>query len=157
MPEQDRLANVLGCWNWFDIRSGWAYGEAALIPSAKEPRRSARQAVHNDGHRPQAWFKHQCPLLIEAGMPGHLWSGRAATQPFGDNSRCMHRAWHGHSQRRSFERRFLHGTSTQTIPAKADVIRSRQQRHLRYCGQIGPVPNDSSHSRNPSALPCLPR
>lgn len=33
-PEQDRLANAQGCWNWFDIGSGRAYGEAALIMKA---------------------------------------------------------------------------------------------------------------------------
>lgn len=33
-PEQDRLANLQGCWNWFDTDSGRAYGEAALIMQA---------------------------------------------------------------------------------------------------------------------------
>ncbi|MBC7958149.1 MAG: PHB depolymerase family esterase [Cytophagales bacterium] len=33
-PEQDRLANGQGCWNWFDTSSGRAYGEAALIMKA---------------------------------------------------------------------------------------------------------------------------
>ena len=33
-PEQDRLANPKGCWNWFDTKSGRAYGEAALIMAA---------------------------------------------------------------------------------------------------------------------------
>lgn len=33
-PEQDRLANAQGCWNWFDTRNGRAYGEAALIMKA---------------------------------------------------------------------------------------------------------------------------
>ncbi|UCV05154.1 alpha/beta hydrolase family esterase [Dechloromonas denitrificans] len=33
-PEQDRLANGQGCWNWFDTTSGRAYGEAALIMQA---------------------------------------------------------------------------------------------------------------------------
>jgi poly(hydroxyalkanoate) depolymerase family esterase len=33
-PEQDRLANVNGCWNWFDTDSGRAYGEAGLIMKA---------------------------------------------------------------------------------------------------------------------------
>lgn len=33
-PEQDRIANVQGCWNWFDTRSGRAYGEAELIMNA---------------------------------------------------------------------------------------------------------------------------
>lgn len=35
-PEQDRLANRLGCWNWFDTKSGRAYGEAALVMAAVE-------------------------------------------------------------------------------------------------------------------------
>ncbi len=30
-PEQDRLANPQGCWNWFDTGSGRAQAEAALI------------------------------------------------------------------------------------------------------------------------------
>ncbi len=33
-PEQDRLANVQGCWNWFDTDSGRAYREADLILKA---------------------------------------------------------------------------------------------------------------------------
>ncbi len=33
-PEQDRLANAQGCWNWFDTGTGRAYGEAALIMKA---------------------------------------------------------------------------------------------------------------------------
>jgi poly(hydroxyalkanoate) depolymerase family esterase len=33
-PEQDRLANAQGCWNWFDTTSGRADAEAALIMSA---------------------------------------------------------------------------------------------------------------------------
>ena len=33
-PEQDRLANSQGCWNWFDTNAGRAYGEAALIMKA---------------------------------------------------------------------------------------------------------------------------
>jgi poly(hydroxyalkanoate) depolymerase family esterase len=33
-PEQDRLANGQGCWNWFETRTGRAYGEAALIMKA---------------------------------------------------------------------------------------------------------------------------
>ena len=35
-PEQDRLANSQGCWNWFDTASGRAHGEAALIMKAIE-------------------------------------------------------------------------------------------------------------------------
>jgi poly(hydroxyalkanoate) depolymerase family esterase len=35
-PEQDRLANGQGCWNWFDTRSGRAHGEAELIMRAIE-------------------------------------------------------------------------------------------------------------------------
>ncbi len=33
-PEQDRLANPQGCWNWFDTRSGRAQAEAATIMAA---------------------------------------------------------------------------------------------------------------------------
>ena len=33
-PEQDRLSNLRGCWNWFDTDSGRAYGEVALIMAA---------------------------------------------------------------------------------------------------------------------------
>jgi poly(hydroxyalkanoate) depolymerase family esterase len=33
-PEQDRLANAQGCWNWFDTRGGRALGEAQLIMKA---------------------------------------------------------------------------------------------------------------------------
>jgi poly(hydroxyalkanoate) depolymerase family esterase len=33
-PEQDRVANAQGCWNWFDTKSTRAYGEAALIMKA---------------------------------------------------------------------------------------------------------------------------
>jgi poly(hydroxyalkanoate) depolymerase family esterase len=33
-PEQDRLANVHGCWNWFDTDNGRAFAEAALIMKA---------------------------------------------------------------------------------------------------------------------------
>ncbi|HRQ57563.1 MAG TPA: PHB depolymerase family esterase [Azoarcus taiwanensis] len=33
-PEQDRLANPQGCWNWFDTSAGRAFGEVALIMKA---------------------------------------------------------------------------------------------------------------------------
>ena len=33
-PEQDRLANPQQCWNWYQIRSRRAYGEAAIIRAA---------------------------------------------------------------------------------------------------------------------------
>jgi poly(hydroxyalkanoate) depolymerase family esterase len=33
-PEQDRMANAHGCWNWFDTASGRAQSEAALIMNA---------------------------------------------------------------------------------------------------------------------------
>ncbi len=35
-PEQDRLANGHGCWNWHETRNGRAYTEAALIMQAVE-------------------------------------------------------------------------------------------------------------------------
>ena len=33
-PDQDRMANVNGCWNWFDTRNGRGHVEAALIMRA---------------------------------------------------------------------------------------------------------------------------
>lgn len=33
-PEQDRLANAQGCWNWFDTQNGRALAEAQLIMAA---------------------------------------------------------------------------------------------------------------------------
>ncbi|MDM0084247.1 PHB depolymerase family esterase [Variovorax sp. J31P179] len=33
-PEQDRLANAQGCWNWYDRRSGKADAEAATLMAA---------------------------------------------------------------------------------------------------------------------------
>lgn len=33
-PEQDRLANAHGCWNWFDTAGGRAHAEVALIMKA---------------------------------------------------------------------------------------------------------------------------
>lgn len=33
-PEQDRLSNLHGCWNWYDTRSGRAQGEADAIDAA---------------------------------------------------------------------------------------------------------------------------
>lgn len=33
-PEQDRLANMQGCWNWFDTANGRALGEAGLVMKA---------------------------------------------------------------------------------------------------------------------------
>ncbi len=35
-PEQPRLFNAQGCWNWFDTRSGRAFAEAAWIMRAVE-------------------------------------------------------------------------------------------------------------------------
>ncbi len=33
-PQQDRLANPQGCWNWYGTRSRQAYGEAAILLAA---------------------------------------------------------------------------------------------------------------------------
>lgn len=35
-PEQDRLSNAQGCWNWFETRAGRAAGELQLILGAVE-------------------------------------------------------------------------------------------------------------------------
>jgi poly(hydroxyalkanoate) depolymerase family esterase len=33
-PEQDRLAHAQGCWDWYEIRSGRALAEAAIVQAA---------------------------------------------------------------------------------------------------------------------------
>jgi poly(hydroxyalkanoate) depolymerase family esterase len=33
-PEQDRRANPQGCWNWYETRTGLAYGEVATVNAA---------------------------------------------------------------------------------------------------------------------------
>lgn len=33
-PEQDRLANPQGCWNWYDTRSGMAHAEVGILMAA---------------------------------------------------------------------------------------------------------------------------
>jgi len=33
-PEQDRVSNPQGCWNWFDTASGRAHGEVGLVMNA---------------------------------------------------------------------------------------------------------------------------
>ncbi|MHB8949950.1 MAG: extracellular catalytic domain type 1 short-chain-length polyhydroxyalkanoate depolymerase [Rhodoferax sp.] len=43
-PEQDRLSNPQGCWNWFDTRTGRAQAEAAAIMAAID-QVSLKQAV----------------------------------------------------------------------------------------------------------------
>ena len=35
-PEQDRMANPQGCWNWYDTRGGRANGETQLVMNAIE-------------------------------------------------------------------------------------------------------------------------
>ncbi|MDQ6679929.1 MAG: PHB depolymerase family esterase, partial [Pseudomonadota bacterium] len=35
-PEQDRVFNAQGCWNWYDTRSGRAQGEAGIVDAAIE-------------------------------------------------------------------------------------------------------------------------
>ena len=47
-PEQDRLANPQGCWNWFDTRRGRAQAEAELVLQAVDQAVARHQA---DGDR----------------------------------------------------------------------------------------------------------
>jgi len=42
-PEQDRLANPQGCWNWYDARSGKANAEAATLMAAIDQVTRVRQ------------------------------------------------------------------------------------------------------------------
>jgi len=47
-PEQDRLANAQGCWNWFETRTGRAQSEAAVVVAAVDQVISRHRA---DGSR----------------------------------------------------------------------------------------------------------
>ena len=46
-PEQDRLSNAAGCWNWYDTRSGRAQREADIIEAAIE-QVCRQQPVHRE-------------------------------------------------------------------------------------------------------------
>jgi poly(hydroxyalkanoate) depolymerase family esterase len=46
-PAQDRLANAQGCWNWFDMRTGRAHAEAAVVVAAVD------QAIAHHGVDPE--------------------------------------------------------------------------------------------------------
>ncbi len=59
-PEQDRLANVQGCWNWFETRSGRAQAEAAVVVAAVD------QVIGS--HRPDASRVAICGLSAGASL-----------------------------------------------------------------------------------------
>lgn len=61
-PEQDRLSNVQGCWNWYDTRTGRAQAEAQSISAAIE----------------------QVCLSQAVDRLGHAWSGGATGHPYSD-------------------------------------------------------------------------
>lgn len=83
-PEQDRLANAQGCWNWFDTDSGRAYDELALIMKAIDqvcllhPVNGTQVVVA--GLSAGA----SMAALVEVQGLAHAWSGGADRQPFGD-------------------------------------------------------------------------
>lgn len=83
-PEQDRLANAQGCWNWFDTDSGRAYDEVALIMKAIDqvcllhPVNGTQVVVA--GLSAGA----SMAALVEVQGLAHAWSGGADRQPFGD-------------------------------------------------------------------------
>jgi len=115
-PEQDRLANAQGCWNWFDTNRGRAYGEAALIMKAIDqvclmyPVDPARIAVAglSAGASMAALLVTRYPerfkaLIMHSGVPpGTAHSGmsavgamhgRRATKPLAVTSLSMATLW----------------------------------------------------------------
>jgi len=102
-PEQDRISNLHGCWNWFDTDSGRAYGEAALIMQAVDqvcllyPADRARVAVAglSSGASMAAMLATRYPtrfkaVVMHSGIaPGSAHSGLSAIG-----------AMHGHSSHR---------------------------------------------------------
>ena len=56
-PEQERLANAQGCWNWFATRSGRAQSEVALIMAAIDQVCALYRA-----DRARAWPSAACRL-----------------------------------------------------------------------------------------------
>jgi poly(hydroxyalkanoate) depolymerase family esterase len=102
-PEQDRISNLHGCWNWFDTDSGRAYGEAALIMQAVDqvcllyPADRSRVAVAglSSGASMAAMLATRYPtrfkaVVMHSGIaPGSAHSGLSAIG-----------AMHGHRSRR---------------------------------------------------------
>lgn len=91
-PEQDRISNLHGCWNWFETDSGRAYGEAALIMQAVDqvcllyPADRARVAVAglSSGASMAAMLATRYPtrfkaVVMHSGIaPGSAHSGLSA-------------------------------------------------------------------------------
>ena len=115
-PEQDRLANAQGCWNWFDTASGRAQGEAALIMNAVDqvcllcPADRARVAVAglSAGASMAALLVTRHPdrfkaVVMHSGIPpGTAHSrlsalgamrGRRATKPLAATPSAMAASW----------------------------------------------------------------
>lgn len=102
-PEQGRISNLHGCWNWFDTDSGRAYGEAALIMQAVDqvcllyPADRSRVAVAglSSGASMAAMLATRYPtrfkaVVMHSGIaPGSAHSGLSAIG-----------AMHGHRSRR---------------------------------------------------------
>ena len=108
-PEQDRLSNLQGCWNWFDTDSGRAYGEAALIMQAVDqvcllyPADRARVAVAglSSGGSMAALIATRYPtrfkaVVMHSGIaPGVAHSGLTALGAM--HGRCSPRSLAGQS------------------------------------------------------------
>jgi poly(hydroxyalkanoate) depolymerase family esterase len=115
-PEQDRLANAQGCWNWFDTRSGRAQGEAALILTAIDqvcllyPADRARIALVglSAGASMAALLVTRHPerfraVVMHSGVPPGMahsamsalgaMHGRRATSPLAATPQAMTAAW----------------------------------------------------------------
>lgn len=80
-PEQDRLANAQGCWNWFDTDHGRAQAEAAAVLAAIDQvcaRRADRQRVVVAGLSAGAGLaallalrhpQRLCGVVMHSGVP----------------------------------------------------------------------------------------
>lgn len=115
-PEQDRLANAQGCWNWFDTSGGRAFGEVALIMKAIDqvcllyPVDAARIAVaglsaggsmatllvtrHPERFKAVVMHSGIPPGTAHSGMSAlGAMHGRRATEPLAVTSSSMAGAW----------------------------------------------------------------
>ncbi len=115
-PEQDRMANAQGCWNWFDTDGGRAMGESTLIMKAIDqvclmyPVDPARIAVaglsagasmaallvahHPERFKALAMHSGIPPGTAHSGMSAlGAMHGRRATQPLATTTRSSASAW----------------------------------------------------------------
>lgn len=115
-PEQDRRANVQGCWNWFDTDNGRAQAEVALIMAAidqvcaEHPADPARVAIAGMSagasmaalvatHHPQRFVALGMHSGIATGVAHSSFSamlallGQRTPQPLAVTPECMATSW----------------------------------------------------------------